>query len=281
MPTLLAPDGVSLYYESYEPRVAVPGRPAVLFITGWSDHAGRWQEAGTRLSERGYRVHVLDQRGHGRSHGARGHLSRFSQLLGDLQAFRRAVRARAPAPHVLVGHSFGGLVVLRYLESQPSDPILAAAVSSPFLGLAQDPPLWRRLGARMLGDLWPTLSVRARIDPQHVSRDHVLNDAYAADPLVHDRMTIGAWHEIHWAQRAVVADGGRVECPLQFLLAGEDRIVDAHLARAFAGGLKVPTEVRWYPEMYHEVLHDPGREAAFTDLLAFLDRSGTEPGSRT
>jgi len=28
--------------------------------------------------------------------------------------------------------------------------------------------------------------------------------------------------------------------------------------------------VRWYPEMYHEVLHDPQRDVAFDDVLAFL-----------
>jgi len=55
-----------------------------------------------------------------------------------------------------------------------------------------------------------------------------------------------------------------------FQLAGEDRVVDAHLARAFADSLKGAVRVRWYPEMYHEVLHDPQREAAFGDLLAFF-----------
>src|SRR2546427_6979889 len=45
-----------------------------------------------------------------------------------------------------------------------------------------------------------------------------------------------------------------------FLLAGEDRVVDAQLARAFADGLKAPVQVRWYPEMYHEVLNDPQRD---------------------
>src|SRR2546426_3621236 len=34
-----------------------------------------------------------------------------------------------------------------------------------------------------------------------------------------------------WAQGAVVADAQRIESPLLFLLAGEDRVVDAHLDR--------------------------------------------------
>ena len=55
-----------------------------------------------------------------------------------------------------------------------------------------------------------------------------------------------------------------------FLLGGEDRVVDAHLARAFADGLKGPVQVRWYPEMYHEILHDPQREQAVGDILEFV-----------
>ena len=49
-----------------------------------------------------------------------------------------------------------------------------------------------------------------------------------------------------------------------------ERLNDAHLARGFAGAIKTPVEVRWYPEMYHEVLNDPQRERVLDDVLAFL-----------
>jgi acylglycerol lipase len=109
-----APDGTPLVFDAYEPPPPGP-RAAVLFLHGWSDHAGRWIPTAQRLRDARFATYLLDQRGHGRSGGRRGHLSRFSQLLGDLQAFRRAVRARTTAPQVLLGHSFGALVVLRYL----------------------------------------------------------------------------------------------------------------------------------------------------------------------
>jgi len=267
MPTLTAPDGTLLVYDMYE---AAGPRAAILVLHGWADHAGRWRDVGERLSAAGYSTYVLDLRGHGRSGGRRGHLSRFSQLLGDLQAFRRVVRLRTDRPQLLLGTSFGGLVALRYLETQPSDPIAGAVVVSPWLGLAFRPPAWKRLVARLFADLWPTLPVPARLDADTLSRDPVVNEAYGADPSVHGLMTPGAWREIQWAQRAVPADGYRIESPLLFLLAGEDRVVDAHLARAFADSLKGPVLVRWYPEMYHEVLHDPQRDTAFGDVVAFL-----------
>ncbi len=268
MPTLTAPDGTQLVYDAYEP--AEP-RAAVLVLHDWSDHAGRWREVGERLRDARVAAYLLDLRGHGRSGGRRGYLSRFSQLLGDLQAFRRAVRLRTDRPQLLLGISFGGLVALRYLETQPSDPIAAAVICCPWLGLAFRTPAWKRLAGRVLPDVWPTLAVPLGLDPEHLSRDAAVNKAYGEDPAVHGVMSPGAWREIKWAQGAVVADGHRIECPLLFLLAGEDRVVDAHLGRAFADGLKGAVLVRWYPEMYHEVLHDPQREQAMGDILAFVD----------
>ncbi len=267
MPTLTAPDGTQLVYDAFEPPYP---KAAVLILHSWSDHVERWQELGLRLQEAGFAAYLLDQRGHGRSGGRRGHLTRFSQLLGDLKAFRRAVRQRCDRPQVLVGIAFGGLVALRYLETQPGDPIAAAVICCPWLGLASRLPAWKLLATRILGDLWPTVSIPVRIDPDHLSRDPAVNRAFAEDPAVAGVLTPGAWREIRWAQRAVVADGHRIETPVQFLLAGEDRVVDTHLARAFADGLKGSVQIRWYPEMYHEILHDPQRAQALEDVLAFL-----------
>ena len=268
MPTLAAPDGTQLVYDAYEPPRP---RAAVLLLHGWADHAGRWREVGERLRDADLAAYLLDQRGHGRSGGRPGYLSRFSQLLGDLQAFRRAVRLRTDGRQLLLGLGFGGLVALRYLETQPSDAIAAAVVCCPWLGPAFKAPAWTRVAGRVLQDLWPTLSMPLRLDPEQLSRDPAVNKAYSEDPAVHDVISPGAWREIKWAQGAVVADAQRIESPLLLLLAGEDRVVDAHLGRAFADGLTGAAEVRWYPEMYHEILHDPQRERAVGDILGFVD----------
>jgi len=268
MATFTAPDGTTLVYDAYEP--GRPPRAAVLVTHGWSEHAGRYAWLGARLRDAGLAAYVADLRGHGRSGGRRGHLSRFSQLLGDLQAFRRVVRARADVPQVLLGHAFGALVVLRYLETQPTVPPVAAVVSGPLLGLPYAIPLWKQLAERLLGDLWPGLAVPTAVDIEHLCRDPASNAAYRADPAVQRRVTVGAWREIRWAQRAIAADAGRVESPVLFLLAGEDRIVDVAAARAFADTLRAPAPVRWYGEMYHEVLNDPQRERVVDDVLAFL-----------
>jgi lysophospholipase len=278
MPELRAPDGRSLAYDVYEPSGGAVPRAAILWVCGWSDHRTRWRAPAERLRDAGYAVYVLDQRGQGDSGGVRGHLSRFSQLLGDLQAFRRMVRQQGNLPHVLLGHSFGGLVVLRYLETQPSDPVAGAVLSAPWLATALPVALWKHLAAKVLADLWPMARFKTGLDSAALARDASIAAEYDADERVHRIMTPGAWREIQWAQRVVPVDAHRIECPLLFLLGGADRIVDVGATRTLADGLRNGTEakvdVRWYPESYHELLHDREAEAVIGEVLEFLGKLG-------
>ncbi len=226
-----APDGTPLIYDAYEP--AQP-HVAVLFLHDWYPPglSDRWTPLGMQLRTAGFAAYFLDQRGHGRSGGRRGHLSRFSQLLGDLQTFRRAVRQRHDVPQVLVGHGFGALVVLRYLETQPGEPPAAAVVSGPWLASRVLAPAWKRLAAK-LADLWPTL-------PTGRGSEY---------------MTAGARAELLWAQRAVLADSQRIERPVLFLLGGADRVIDLEAARRLAESLSARARLNWYPDLPHDLFN--------------------------
>jgi alpha-beta hydrolase superfamily lysophospholipase len=232
-----APDGTPLVYDAYEPaNTAGRADVAVLVLGDWQPqpaHAAEpWAETGAELRDAGFAAYFLDQRGHGRSGGRRGHLSRFSQLLGDLQAFRRAVRRRLDVPQVLVGQGFGGLVVLRYLETQPGEPPAAAVISSPWLSPRVPAPAWKRIAAR-LADLWPTF-------PTGRGRGY---------------MTAGARAELLWAQRAVLADRQRIERPLLFVLGAQDAVSDPAMARTFADKLGTAAQVRWYPDLPYDLFN--------------------------
>jgi alpha-beta hydrolase superfamily lysophospholipase len=230
-----APDGTPLVYDAYE-----PARPsvAVLFLHDWhpqpSGAADQSSVMGIQLRDAGFAAYFLDQRGHGRSGGRRGHLSRFSQLLGDLQTLRRAVRRRHDVPQVLVGHGFGALVVLRYLETQPGEPPAAAVIENPWLAWRAQPAVWKRLAAK-LADLWPTLPTGRGAE----------------------FMTAGARAELQWAQRAVLADFQRIERPLLFILGAADPVTDAAVAREFADHLTPRATVHWHPELSHDLVTAP------------------------
>ena len=240
-----APDGTPLVYDAYESTTA---QVAVLSLHDWHPQPVESTEpsasVGMALRDAGYSAYFLDQRGHGRSGGTRGHLSRFSQLLGDLQAFRRVVRRRRDVPQVLIGQGFGGLVVLRYLETQPGEPPAAAVIANPWLAWRRPAAPWKRIAAK-LADLWPTLPTGR-------------GAGY---------MTAGARAELQWAQRAVRADHQRIERPTLFLLGGADRVTNSDVARQFAESLSPRASLESYPDLPYDLFTT---QRVIADVMRFI-----------
>lgn len=91
------------------------GKPLMILhgIFGISDN---WVTFGRRLAELGYRVYILDQRNHGKSphHDA----FNYYALTEDLLEFTEQQGIKDP---VILGHSMGGKVAMRYTLENPSD----------------------------------------------------------------------------------------------------------------------------------------------------------------
>ena len=143
-----------------------------------------------------------------------------------------------------MGHGFGGLIVLRYLETQPGEPPAAAVVASPWLASRLRPAAWKLFAAK-LADLWPALPTGR-------------GAAF---------MTAGARAELQWAQRAVVADCQRIEQPMLLLLGETDEVIDASAVRGFAGQLGSRATLLAYPHLGHELLED---SQVLTELTGFV-----------
>jgi len=243
----------------------------MVLLHGFGDHSGRYAEPAAWFAERGLAVYALDQRGHGRSPGKRGHVSRFAQFLSDVAALRKLAAQEQAGPQLLLGHSFGGAVALRYLETEP-EGLAGAIVSSPFLDVAMPVPAWKRLVASALVEVLPSLPVATGLDLAHLSTDPAVGQAAKSDPLYHRVMTPRAWREIRAAQAAVRAEGRHIRVPLLLLLAGDDRLVSRPASEAFARSLAGDVTVKTYEGFYHEIFNEPHRARVFRDVEPWLDR---------
>jgi pimeloyl-ACP methyl ester carboxylesterase len=93
-------------------RILGAGMPPVVLVHGLGCSHEHWMPVAKRLSRR-HRVHVWDARGHGQCRTLPGGHITLARLAADLrQLLDHFVLERA----VLVGHSMGALVVLRYLQ---------------------------------------------------------------------------------------------------------------------------------------------------------------------
>lgn len=257
--SLDAPDGTGLSYRIWE---ALSPRGAVWIVHGLGEHGGRYARFAETMTDRGFSCLAGDLRGHGTSGGRRGHVDRFDDYLHDQSLLEQFLPAGVP--HILFGHSMGGLVALRLVQAGVS--VAGLVLSAPLLGLPPGPP-GRTTMARVLARIAPTLPLSNGIDPAHLSHAAAEVEAYRADPLVHDRITPRLFDEMNRAMEAAARDAAGVKVPVLLLAPGDDRIVSTaaalRVARRFAG----PVTVREYPGMYHEPLHEV-QEAEVRETLA-------------
>ena len=233
-------------------------RAVVVLVHGLGEHAGRYGALAGRLNDARMAVVAADLRGHGLSGGQRGHAAAFEDLLADLDVVVAWAAASTPGrPLFLLGHSLGGLVVLRYLQAR-SSVAKGAVLSAP--ALAADAPGWAAPAARALSPLLPRIPFHNLIRPKDLSHDPEEVEAYRRDPLVHHRITPRLFAEMRRAMRLAAAEGTKLTAPLLFLLAGDDRVVRSDATLAFASSLPGDVQVRVLENQFHDLFHeaDPG-----------------------
>jgi acylglycerol lipase len=274
-----AADGVRLHALAWP---AGAPRARVLLSHGLGEHAGRYRALARDLVPAGFSLHALDHRGHGRSGGVRGYARRFSSLVDDFEAFRRRVVAEANSdlPMFVVGHSLGGLIVLRWLERVGGEGLAGAVLSAPLLAIAKQAARWKLALAGTLSRLAPWLPLGNEVDPAELTSDPAYLQAYRDDPLVHSRITPRLYTEMMAAMGDAVAEAQRITLPTLFIVPGADTIVREQATLDFAASLPCEVTVRRFPGFHHESLNELGRERPVGELLAWLEAHLPRPRKR-
>ncbi|MGQ0559118.1 MAG: alpha/beta hydrolase, partial [Sphingosinicella sp.] len=124
----LAPDGWKHRRMDWPQPAGAKLRGTLLFAGGRGDFIEKYLEAQAHWHGRGWNVVAFDWRSQGASRGdiVGGNVESFDPLVEDLAALLAELAASSPAPHVAIGHSMGGHLLLRTLIEQK--PALAAAV---------------------------------------------------------------------------------------------------------------------------------------------------------
>ncbi|MEQ3554628.1 lysophospholipase [Pseudonocardia nematodicida] len=260
--------GIELYWQGRLPEHDPTG--VLLVSHGIGEHSGRYGSVSDALLPEGWAVYGLDHRGHGRSGGARVHVRRYDDFLQDFETFRREVVSRHPGlPVFLLGHSLGGQIALGY-ALRHQDRLSGLVLSAPALASDTVP-----------APLVPVLSLVARvlptvrpvgIDTSLISSDPDVVADYRADPLVHHGKPTLALGAAVYAQMDTLPDrAAQLRVPLLIQHGTADRLTDPAGTRILDERSGAPdTTVRWYEGLWHEIYHEPGRQAPLDDLRRWL-----------
>jgi alpha-beta hydrolase superfamily lysophospholipase len=233
----------------------------VVLLHGYAEHMGRYEHVAQALVARGSAVVGPDHVGHGLSPGERAVVEDFESVVDDLRAVVRVTRDDLPV--VMVGHSMGGLIAIRYAQRHRED-LAGLALTSPAVGLGPVVEGW--LAAPELPS--------DPIDVAVLSRDPAVGEAYAADPLVYH----GGWKrpylEAYVAADRAIADGpGLGDLPLLYLHGEDDQLPPVELARPVVERLAGPdTELHILEGARHELFNELGKAQAIDSVASFAER---------
>lgn len=289
--TWQAPDGWRLRLLEWPSRNSDAMRGSLVFANGRGDFIEKYLEPLGHWHERGWSILAFDWRGQGGSAGdvVGGHLDSFDPLVADGAALLERWMAGMRGPHVAVGHSMGGHLLLRIMaEHRP--PLAAAALVAPMIRINAR-PIPHDLG-RLISRTLARLGLRRRRAWQQNERPHLPGTSRRAylttcAERYEDEMwwkarepafNLGppSWGWLDAAYRSIdsltLERLGEVRTPILILGTDSDRLVSPTAIRR-AGAALPDAELHMYRTAAHEILResDPVRIDALARIDAFLD----------
>lgn len=268
--TLTAQDGLVLFTRAW--TVEQP-KAVIGFVHGFGEHSGRYAHVADFFNKNGYSFYALDNRGHGKSDGKRGHAPKYDSYLDDIEVFLASVASQTHStPLFLYGHSMGGNLVLNYvLRRKPT--LKGLIVSGPWIQLAFEPkPILITLG-KMMRSVFPGFSQDSGLAQEHISKDPAVVEAYKNDPLVHGAITASASIGILEAADFLNTYAGEMPVPTLLMHAAEDKLTSQPASEAFAKRVSGPLTYKKWEGMYHEIHNEPQKLEVLNYILGWMERS--------
>ncbi|RLC62921.1 MAG: alpha/beta hydrolase [Chloroflexi bacterium] len=253
-----------------EPVSAARPTP-LLFVHGMWHAAWCWAEHFLPyFAQHGYLCYALSLRGHGASEG-RERLRCTS--LADYVADVAHIVSQMERPPVLVGHSMGGMIVQKYLESRrvPAAVLLASVPPRGVL-LATLRVLFRHplafLKANLTFSLFPIISTPG-----------LTREAFFSADIPEEKLTAyfsRMQDESYRAYLDVLALNlprpKRVTTPMLVLGAADDALISPDEVEATARAYGTRAEV--FPDMAHDMMLESGWQAVADRMLNWLEDQG-------
>jgi alpha-beta hydrolase superfamily lysophospholipase len=268
--TIEAADGTPLHVHIL--RCPAP-KGSVIVVHGLDDHTERYGALSRFLHDSGYDVVLYDQRGHGRSGGARTHVANFLEYVDDLGRVREHVLVPGTATPHLFGHSMGAVIALLAAMRNPERWRSVIVQGFPALPGRTIPKVVGPL-VRGLGPLVARLRAPTGLQPADLSHDNAVAEAYRRDPLVRGSVTLGWAAAFLQAIQELREGAAAITCPLLILHGESDAIAlpegSRWLARhAGAQDRRLAT----FPGLKHELHNElpADRTRVFAEIRGWLD----------
>ncbi len=261
------PNGSKVFTCTWKPEGDV--KATLVLVHGLGEHCSRYGHVAEYFTAAGYAIFAFDWVGHGKSSGRRGATS-FDEASAIIDILlKKAADEHPHAAHFLYGHSMGGAEVIYYGFTRK--PAVAGIVAtSPGLQTTQPISPVKKFMARAMGTIQPSFTLANGLEQAALSRVATVVSTYAADPLVHDKISARLGLDImdkgEWMLQ-------QKDFPLPMLVVHGtgDRIVSCSATRRLAENNPENVTFRAYDGFYHEMHNEAEQREVLSYILGWLD----------
>ena len=243
----------------------------ILFVHGMWHAAWCWAEHFLPyFGHQGYRSYALSLRGHGTSEG---HERLRWTSLNDYVSDVYHITSRMERPPVLVGHSMGGMVVQKYLESHEAPAAVLLASAPPKGVLAATVRVFLRhplifMKANLTLSMYPVVSTEALTQeaffsadmPEQKVREYFLRLQDESYKAYLDMLGLN------------LPNPKAVKTPVLVLGAARDTIISPIEVENTARAYDAKAEI--FPDMAHDMMLERGWETVAERILNWLREQG-------
>lgn len=254
-----------------EEPVADAHATPILFVHGMFHAAWCWSEHFLPFfAHYGYRSYALSLRGHGTSEGRERLL--WTSLADFVSDVAQAVR-QMDKPPVLVGHSMGGMLVQKYLETEEA-PAAVLMASGPPRGIL-------RIGLRsFLRRPLVTLKANLTLNLTHlVSTPRLVQEAFFSADMPAEQVKVYCSRLQEESYRALIdmcapnlPRPERIKTPVLVLGAANDTALSVGDVESTARAYDTQAEV--FPDMAHNMMLEADWQSVAERIVNWLQQKG-------
>jgi alpha-beta hydrolase superfamily lysophospholipase len=165
----------------------------------------------------------------------------------------------------------GGNQAINYVLRSPQG-LKGVIATGPWLRLAFDPPAAQVITAKLLNSIASSFSMASGLSQTSLSRDPEVVSKYAADPLVHDKISPRLYTGIYESGLWALEHAAELKIPMLLMHGSGDKITSAPASQEFAQKAGNLVTLRIWDGFYHEIHNEPEKAEVIQVMVDWLDK---------
>ena len=250
---------------------AEDSRAVFLLVHGLSANTERWEFFGKFFADNSISSYAIELRGFGKTKGPRGDIESLDAYINSIMGLYGIITEEHSSKKVfLVGESMGALISFIMAGSKRGKFSALICISPAFVSRL-------RFSFFTYASMFFAYLFRPKkyffmpFNPKMCTRDEEYRKVMDVGSVGSRLVTARLLSELFFAQKRACRIRRSVKLPVLFLIAGSDSMVDSKVSEKIFRDIGSPDkDIIVYPEMYHALSVELGREKVFGDILRWI-----------